>query len=76
MITIKKILKTIDCPFLTMYRAREGYHYFEYDDEAAKVYDTISIFVFRLNDMALESWVADGKEFVAKMEAYKKAIAA
>lgn len=76
MVTVKKILEAVGCSKLKLYRAREGYFYFEYDDTDAKVYDTVSVFVWRLNQMSLESWVADGKEFVAKMEAYTAKVAA
>lgn len=44
----------------------KDYLYFVYDD--GKRYDTLSVMVPRLNDMPLERWVAEGKEFAAKME--------
>jgi hypothetical protein len=44
----------------------KGYLYFVYDD--GEKYDTLSVMVPRLNDLALAQWIAEGKEFAAKME--------
>lgn len=44
----------------------KDYFYFVYDD--GKKYDTLSVMVPRLNDIPLAQWVAEGREFCAKME--------
>jgi hypothetical protein len=43
----------------------KGYLYFVFDD--GKRYDTLSVMVPRLNDLALAQWVNEGKQFAAKM---------
>jgi hypothetical protein len=43
----------------------KGYLYFVFDD--GKRYDTLSVMVPRLNDLTLDRWVAEGKEFAARM---------
>lgn len=68
-ISSKAIVKKIGNANLELVRAvGHGYWYFVYSDEANGVYETESVYVPRLNDMALERWVQDGKNFVAKVE--------
>lgn len=68
----KQVLAQIKCPYLDLVRVtgREGgYWYFVYDDIANGIYETESVYVMRLNDMALDRWVASGKDLVAMCEA-------
>lgn len=64
----KQVIKAIGCDKLELV-AGKGYWYFIYDDVAKALYDTRSIPVYTLREASLEFWVAEGKEFVAKMEA-------
>lgn len=48
-----------------------GYWYFIYDDVAKGRYDTYSVMTMRLGDFTVEQWAAEGRDFVAKMEATK-----
>lgn len=71
-ISSKAIVNKIGNPNVELVRAvGHGYWYFVYSDIAANVYETESVYVMRLNDMPLERWVTDGKEFVAKVEERK-----
>jgi hypothetical protein len=60
------VIKAIGDPRLTLV-AGNGYWYFVFDDVAANMFETHSVSVMRLNQLPLEQWIADGKEFVAKM---------
>lgn len=49
--------------------AGKGYWYFIFDDvEKHNIFETHSIYTMRLNDMPLERWVEEGKDFLAKMK--------
>ena len=62
------ILGKIDCPHLNLHRDN-GYWYFEFDAlDTVGVYETHSVYTPRLCDMSVEAWVAEGREFVEKME--------
>jgi hypothetical protein len=68
--TIRKrdILHAIGCDKLDLIRVvGHGYWYFQYDDEAAKVYETQSVYTVRLNDIKLSDWIAQGKDFIADL---------
>lgn len=69
MITTKQILKEIGCKYLSLYRGK-GYWYFVYDDLSvdATKYDTMSVYVCRLNEMSLDRWIEEGKDFVKEVE--------
>lgn len=43
----------------------EGYFYFVFDD-GGKNYETLSVMVYRLNDLPLARWVEEGKQFAAR----------
>lgn len=43
----------------------KGYFYFVFDD-GGKNYETLSVMVYRLNDLPLERWVEEGKQFAAR----------
>ena len=65
MLTIKRVLKEIDCPFLHLYYDKhQGYYYFEYDDEKNNVFETESVMTYRLNYLSLTQWTSIGKQFV------------
>lgn len=67
--TTKQIIKKIGSDKLELTKnAGDGYWYFIYDNKAAGKFDTLSIYVMYLNDMSIERWVEEGKDFVAKME--------
>lgn len=60
----KQILSKINCDKLALVRG-EGYWYFVYDTfEATKVYETKSVYCCYLNQMSLDHWVEEGKDFV------------
>jgi hypothetical protein len=64
----KKILAAIGCPYLSLHKGK-GYWYFVYDsaDDQA-VYNSMSIYTYRLSHMSLEGWVTAGKAFVTAMQ--------
>lgn len=57
------ILKAIGEPKLTLHDGG-GYWYFVYDDVERNIHETLSVPVFRLNHMALASWVEEGKQLI------------
>lgn len=62
-----QILKIIDCPKLSLYRG-QGYWYFSYDDlDAGGPYETHSVPVVYLSQLNLDSWVAEGRQFVEEV---------
>jgi hypothetical protein len=67
---VPSVLKAVECPFLSLYRGN-GYWYFIYDnfDAGGRVYESYSIYCYRLNQMDLEDWVAHGRDFVAQLQA-------
>lgn len=65
--SVKHVLKAIGSDKLQLVGGK-GYWYFIYDDRAKGRYDTASVYVCRLGHMTLEEWVAEGKEFVTRME--------
>lgn len=65
--TIKSILKEISCPKLDLYQGK-GYLYFVYNDPANDVYDTESVYVYRLSDLPKQRWIEDGKAFVSSVQ--------
>ena len=68
MITKAQIIRKIGNPNLTLHKAfGEHYWYFVYDN-GEDLYDTHSVMVATLNDMKLESWVAEGEEFCKEIE--------
>lgn len=46
--------------------AGEGYFYFSFDAEG--IYETHSVYAYRLHHLSLERWVAEGKEFISACE--------
>jgi len=70
MLTIKKIIKEIGNPYLSLYRGK-GYHYFVYDngkDGDEMVFLDYSVYVYRINHLSLEQWVAEGKDCIKQIE--------
>ncbi|MFA5488820.1 MAG: hypothetical protein WC284_06325 [Candidimonas sp.] len=47
----------------------EGYWYFIFDD--GDFYETHSVTTYRLSHVSLDSWVAEGQEFLNKVEQFK-----
>lgn len=68
--TAKQVLSKIKCDKLDLARG-DGYWYFVYDDVPAKFYETHSVYCCYLNQMSLDRWVEEGKDFVAKCERNK-----
>jgi hypothetical protein len=62
--TTKQVLQAIGEPHLQLIDAG-GHWCFVYNDKAAGVFDTYSIYTLRLNDFPLCDWVAEGRGFVA-----------
>ena len=70
MLTIKKIIKEIGNPYLSLYRGK-GYHYFVYDngkDGDEMVFLDYSVYVNRLNHLSLEQWVSYGNDCIKEVE--------
>lgn len=68
-ITAKAIIKAIGCDKLSLVNG-DGYWYFIYDTsghEGVFKYETYSVMEMRLGS-DIDFWVAEGKEFVEKME--------
>jgi hypothetical protein len=63
---VSTILKAIGEERLSLL-AGKGYWYFVFDDKA-KLYDTHTVFVMRLNQLPLEQWIEEGKDFVKEMK--------
>lgn len=68
-ITTKQIIKKIGNKYLSLYKG-SGYWYFVYDDLSvdASKYDTLSVYVCRLDDMSLDQWVSEGTDFCKYVE--------
>lgn len=70
MLTIKKIIKEIGNPYLSLYRG-SGYHYFTYDNGKSGnelIYGDHSVCVYRLNMCSLDWWVKEGQDFIKEIE--------
>lgn len=63
-LTAKVIIKAIGNDKLELV-AGEGYWYFSYWDESANIYETHSVYVYRLKDLSLDAWIQEGKSFLA-----------
>ena len=67
-ITRNAILKEIGNPLLNLYgSSAEGYFYWHYFDKEANIYETRSVYVYRLSDLSFDSWVEDGKNFLDEL---------
>lgn len=65
----RTILAKLKDKRVQLYRG-PGYWYFVFDAiEAHSVYETLSVYTMRLNDMPLEQWVAYGRQCIAQGEA-------
>lgn len=71
-----QILKAIGCPHLKI-DDYDGYFLWVYDTypnenydsfNSGFIYETISTYCHRLNDMSLDEWVRIGKDFVKEVE--------
>ena len=65
MLTTRRILKEIGSPYLALYNGG-GYWYFAFHDGVE--FETHSVMVLRLRDLSLRQWVAEGREFLARIE--------
>jgi hypothetical protein len=65
--TVTRRLRAEGLP-LELVRAN-GYHYFIFDDGTR--FETRSIMVPRFREIPLETWLSDGREFAADVEAGK-----
>jgi hypothetical protein len=66
-LTAAAVINQIGCQHLALYQGK-GYWYFVFNDEARNMFDDRSVYTMRLSDMAIERWVEEGKDFVAKVE--------
>lgn len=65
--TTKRILDTIACPELRLYKdRRSSYFYFVYDSKSPNIWESRSVWVSNLSDLSLESWVHEGRELVRR----------
>tara|TARA_R100000742_G_C4262862_1_gene80709 strand:- start:866 stop:1138 length:273 start_codon:yes stop_codon:yes gene_type:complete len=71
--TRKKVLDAIGDPCLDLIQGK-GYLYFEYDSNKAGTYiggrefETHSVYVFRLNQLQFDRWVAIGTRFARECQ--------
>ena len=64
-ISVKQILKAIDCKCLDLYKnAGDGYWIFQYDDVENDIFATRSIMTTYLKGTSKEEWIREGKDFV------------
>lgn len=66
-ITAKQIIKRVSCPHLDLYKG-EGYWYFVYSDVENNRYESQMVYCMYLSQMSLESWISEGRTFVAQTE--------
>ena len=59
MVTIKKILKAVNNPYLKMFKG-DGYFYFEYD-HGLNIFSHHSVYVNNLNHLPFDVWVEISK---------------
>ncbi|QOZ28711.1 hypothetical protein [Bradyrhizobium sp. CCBAU 51753] len=64
------VVHLIGDPCLKLYRHWKGYWCFAFDDDG--LCDTHRVNVKNLNDLPLETWVNEGREFAAAMRAKRK----
>ena len=64
--TINRILRE-EYPNIELVKGK-GYFYFIFDD-GGKKYETLSVMVYALNQMSLERWLSDGRDFIKQCEA-------
>lgn len=67
MVTVKQILSKLASKRLNLHRGN-GYQYFVYDDPAHNIYKERTINVNRLNDLSLDQWVQEGRDFLDHVE--------
>jgi hypothetical protein len=66
-VTTAAIMKAIGCDHLNLHKGA-GYFYFTYDNQPLGIYETENVMVCALNHLPLERWIAEGRDFVKKME--------
>lgn len=62
--TINKIIQTQVSPYMELVKG-EGYFYFVYDN--GPKFETKSVCTFRLNNLTLDMWIDDARDFHAEM---------
>ena len=67
--TRNQIINKIGNPNLNLYTGK-GYFYFVYDDGDITNYADHSVYVSKLNHLALDQWVEHGKSFVKEVRGY------
>ena len=48
-----------------------GYWLFIYDDASANIYETVSVYTVRLNDMSVEQWTAYIPDLLEQVDAIR-----
>ena len=71
--TIKKILKAIGCPHLTLERAGGMYYLFVYWNPKADKFNCRRVNVKNLSDLPSSAWMSIGRDFSRGMTATDKA---
>lgn len=67
--TRAQIIGAIGNPHLQLYRG-DGYFYFTYDNGKEgdeMVYQDHSVYVYRLNHLSYDQWIAEGLDFLKKV---------
>ena len=70
MFNTETVIHLIGDPCLKLYRKGKGCWYFEFRDHEAV--GTKMVLVDRLNDLALDTWITEGRTFAAAMRAQHK----
>lgn len=63
--TRAQIIGAIGNPHLQLYRG-DGYFYFVYDDGKDR-WEDHSVYVYRLNHLSYDKWIAEGLDFLKKV---------
>lgn len=60
---VAAIEKAIGSNYIKLFKG-DGYWYFVIDYPYCDIYDTLSVYVNRLNDLSFDRWVEEGKDFI------------
>ena len=61
------IVNAINHPNVGLYKSQDCW-YFVYDNVDAGIYETRTVYVWRLNELTLDQWIEEGNDFVEEVE--------
>lgn len=61
------IVNAINHPNVSLYKSQDCW-YFVYDNVDAGIYETRTVYVWRLNEFSLDQWIEEGNDFVEEVE--------